>query len=254
MGDDLNGRRPFFVWKEQGKGMTDSENALAVSPGILGSASFKGLRAYCVGYAVDTEHSSGVVYLSLIGYRAAVRAVWAALLDGDAIEIGRQEFRRLDGAYVTRTVRLPENGADHLVMLHQQAALPNLAVGQEFYVLNDVGKVPPYERFLAMLDHATAAPLLPQWARLLWENGRRNKLIEPLDAARGVKCWWVSADDEMWLALIQKGLARKKLSLSPTARAETPDALDAFRMQEHSDESAPDVAETDDVPKNEEQT
>jgi|GEM_PF-983793 len=234
--------------------MTETKTALAVSPGVFGSASFKGLRAYCVGYAVDTEHSSGVVYLSLIGYRAAVRAVWAALLDGDAIEIGRQEFRRLDGAYVTRTVRLPENGADHLVMLHQQAALPNLGVGQEFYVLNDTGKVPPYERFLAMLDRATSAPLLPQWARLLWENGRRNKLIEPLDAARGVKCWWVSADDEMWLALIQKGLARKKLSLTVSPRAETLDVPDALRTQVHLDESAPDTAETDDVPKNEEHT
>ena len=233
--------------------MTDSKNALAVSPGIFGSASFKGLRAYCVGYAVDAEHRGGVVYLSLIGYRAAVRAVWAALLDGDAIEIGRQEFRRLDGAYVTRTVRLPENGADHVVMLHQQAVLPNLAVGQEFYVLNDAGKLPPYERFLAMLDRATSTPLLPQWARLLWENGRRNKLIEPLDAARGVKCWWVSADDEMWLALIQNGLARKKLPLSVSPR-EVLDAHDALHAQGQSDESAPNIAEMDGVPKNEEQT
>lgn len=186
-----------------------ADNMLAVSPTLCGSASFKGLRAYCVGYAVDDDRYSGVVYLALLGYRAAVRAVWAALMDNHAVEIGRQEFRRMEGAYVTRTMRLPENGVDHMVLLHHQAALPNLEPGQGFYLLGDNSRTPPYARFLAMLDRATSAPLLPAWGRLLWDNGRRAKLILSLETARGVKAWWVSADSELWLALIQKGLAKK---------------------------------------------
>ena len=209
---------------------------LAATPTLCGSVSFNGLRAYNAGYAVDNDRN-GVVYLSLIGYRTAGRAVWAALMNGDAIEIGRQLFRRLDGNYVTRTTRLPENGADHLVILHHQATLPNIQAGEAFYVINDTGKTPPYDRFLAGLDRATAAPLLPAWSKLLWENGRRNKLILPLETAKGVKAWWVSADDEMWLALIHKGIAKHKLSCAADAPLES---LDAEANTEDSD-AAPDV-------------
>ncbi len=191
---------------------TPAASVLAATPTLCGSASFNGLRAYCAGYAVDDMAlRECVVYLSLLGPRAAVRAVWAALMDDDTIEIGRQSFRRLEGAYVTRTVRLPENGAEHMVLIHHQATVPNLQAGQNFYVLNDTGKTPPVARFLAMLDRAIATPLLPAWGPLLWEHGRRNKLIIPLETARGVKAWWVSADDELWRALIQKGIAKNKL-------------------------------------------
>ena len=204
---------------------SSNPSVLAATPTLCGSVSFQGLRAYNAGYAVDNDRN-GVVYLSLIGYRTAVRAVWAALMDGDAIEIGRKLFRRLDGNYVTRTTRLPDaaRGVDHMVILHHQATVPHLQMGEAFYVINDTGKTPPYARFLAALDRATAAPLLPAWSKLLWENGRRNKLILPLETAKGIKAWWVSADDEMWLALIQKGIAKNKLPCAADALPESPDA------------------------------
>ncbi len=179
---------------------------LGVSPELIGSVSFGGLRAYGLGYAVDPD-TEGTIYLSLVGYRTAVRGVWAALMDNRAIELSNQVLRRVEGAYLSRTVQLPESGLDHMVLLHHQAAIPQLEAGQPFYVLSDTN-TPPVERFIGMLDRATAVPLLKTWGAELWKKGLKNKLIEPLSDTRGVEGWRVSADSELWLALIEKGIRR----------------------------------------------
>ena len=56
---------------------------VGVSPELIGSVSFGGLRAYGLGYAVDPD-TEATIYLSLVGYRTAVRGVW---------EIGRASCR-----------------------------------------------------------------------------------------------------------------------------------------------------------------
>jgi hypothetical protein len=187
---------------------------IGVSPELIGAISFGGLRAYGLGYAVDPD-TDATIYLSLVGYRTAVRAVWAALMDNRAIEMASQVLRRAEGTYVSKTVQLPESGLDHMVLLHHQAALPHLEAGQAFYVLshetsrgmkqNDTALI---ERFRAMLDRATAVPLLTPWGAGLWKQGLKRKLIEPLADTRGVEGWRVSADSELWLALIEKGIQR----------------------------------------------
>jgi hypothetical protein len=168
------------------------------------------LRAYGLGYAIDPD-TEATIYLSLVGYRTAVRGVWAALMDNRAIEIANQVLRRAEGAYLSRTVQLPESGLDHMVLLYHQAALPHLEAGQPFFVLN-TNDTPPIERFIAMLDRATAVPLLKTWSAELWKQGMKNKLVAPLADTRGVEGWRVSADSELWLALIEKGIRRGVLN------------------------------------------
>lgn len=182
---------------------------VGVSPELIGSVSFGGLRAHGLGYAVDPD-TEGTIYLALVGYRTAVRGVWAALMDNRAIELSNQVLRRAEGTYVSKTVQLPESGLDHMVLLHHQAAILHLEAGQAFYVLNGED-VPPIERFSAMLDRATAVPLLATWGAELWKQGIKTQLIEPLSDTRGVEGWRVSADSELWLALIEKGIQRGML-------------------------------------------
>jgi hypothetical protein len=177
---------------------------IGVLPELIGSVSFGGLRAYGLGYAVDSE-TGGTIYLSLVGYRTAVRAVWAALMDNRGLELANQELRRAEGAYVSKRVQLPESGLDHMILLHHQAALPQLEPGESFYLLNGSDD-PPIERFSAMLDRATAVPLLSSWGGELWKRGVKNKLIEPLAETRGVEAWRVSADSDMWLGLVGLGI------------------------------------------------
>jgi hypothetical protein len=185
-------------------------NLIGVAPELIGSVSFGGLRAYGLGYAVDSD-TEGTVYLSMVGYRTAVRGVWAALMDNRAIELSNQVLRRAEGVYISKTVQLPESGLDHMVLLHHQAAVLQLEAGQAFYVLNESDQ-PPIERFIAMLDRATAVPLLNTWGADLWKQGMKNQLIEPLADTRGVEGWRVSADSELWLALIEKGIQRGTLA------------------------------------------
>jgi hypothetical protein len=183
---------------------------ICVSPELIGSVSFGGLRAYGLGYAIDPD-TEATIYLSLVGYRTAVRGVWAALMDNRAIEMTNQVLRRAEGTYLSRTIQLPESGLDHMVLLHHQAAIPHLEAGQPFFVLNQ-NDTPPIERFIAMLDRATAVPLLRTWGAELWKQGMKGKLIEPLADTRGVEGWRVSADSELWLALIEKGIQRGMLT------------------------------------------
>ena len=193
-----------------------SGSCVGVSPELLGSVSFGGLRAYGLGYAVDPE-TEATIYLSLVGYRTAVRGVWAALMDNRAIELSNQVLRRAEGTYVSKTVQLPESGLDHMVLLHHQAAIGHLEAGQPYFVLNH-DDTPPIERFIAMLDRATAVPLLQEWGAELLKRGMKNKLIEPLTDTRGVEGWRVSADSELWLALIEQGITRGTLNVETASR------------------------------------
>lgn len=193
--------------------MTD---LLGVSPELVGSVSFGGLRAYGLGCAVD-PNTEGTIYLSFVGYRTAVRGVWAALMENQAIELGSQLLRRAEGAYVSRAVQLPESGLDHMVLLHHQAAIPHLEAGQPFYLLSGatLGTAQDemtIDRFIAMLDRATAVPLYRSWSAWLFRQGIERKLIEPLPDTRGVEAWRVSADSELWLALIEHGIQQGALA------------------------------------------
>ena len=98
-------------------------------------------------------------------------------MDNRAVEMVNQVLPRADGTYLSKTIQLPESGLDHMVRLHHQAAIPYLQAGQLFYVLNRT-ETPPMERFIAMLDRATAVPLLKTWGAELWKQGMKNKLIE----------------------------------------------------------------------------
>ena len=105
---------------------------LGVCPELVGSVSFGGLRAYCLGYAIDTASDDHVIYLSLVGYRTAVRGVWAALLEHHALEIAGQLFRRAEGAYLHKSVQLPESNLEHMLLLHHQAAVSQVEPNEPF--------------------------------------------------------------------------------------------------------------------------
>ena len=184
---------------------SNAESLLGVRPELVGSISFGGLRAYCVGYAIDTDADDHVIYLSMVGYRTAVRGVWAALLENHALEIAGQLFRRAEGAYLHRSVQLPETNLEHMTLLHHQAAVAQVEPNQPCYLLNESDE-PPYARFFAMLNRAVAAPMLPAWAHWLWQEGQEEGLIHSLTATRGTHAWRVQADDAEWLALIQRGI------------------------------------------------
>lgn len=168
---------------------------------------YKGLQAYCTAYVMnDMEY--GLVYMSLVGPRQAVRGIQAALLNGYFVS-GDLYFRRLNfGRYVSVSRRLPENECDHLLLIHEQGTV-NLVPGFPFYVVADgeAEVVPFFER---AFDRAFSLPILSGWGQYLWKMGVSRELIIPLEC-KGVKAWRVSGDEEQWKELVRVGIVRGKL-------------------------------------------
>ena len=186
-------------------------NSAAVSPEVIGPLSWEGLEAHCLGYVLDNRSYGELVYLSLVGFRTAVRGIWAALMGNRWLEVDGRSIHRAPVKYQRITTRLPEQGLDHLVLIHPQATLKFIESGVPFYVLSK-GEEPPLPRFIAMLDRTTRVPVLPQWAKTLWECGIENELIKKIEAHRGTFAWRASAGDETWLNVIQEGIRTGRLT------------------------------------------
>ena len=84
---------------------------------------FNGVEAYCDAYAKDPVIGS-TVYLSLIGYKTAVKALWAAFLSKQFLDYDYKRYssktylgRQDKVEYRAHAIALPENGAAHLVVV-----------------------------------------------------------------------------------------------------------------------------------------
>jgi len=185
-------------------------NSIAVSPEVIGPVSWEGLEAHCLGYVLDNRSYGQLVYLSLVGFRTAVRGIWAALMGNRWLEVDGRSIHRAPVKYQRITTRLPEQGLDHLVLIHPQATLKFMEPAKAFYILSKTEES-ALARFVAMLDKATRVPLLPHWAPALCQRGLEGELIEPLVASRGTHAWKVEANDKAWLELVRDSLVRRKL-------------------------------------------
>ena len=185
-------------------------NSIAVSPKVIGPLSWEGLEAHCLGYVLDKRSYGQLIYLSLVGFRAAVRGIWAALMSNRWLEVDGRSIHRAAVKYQRITTRLPEQGLDHLVLIHPQATLKFMEPGKPFYLLSGTEE-PTLARFVAMLDKATRVPLLPDWAWVLYQHGLERELIQPLEASRGTYAWKVEANDEAWVDLVRNDLVRRRL-------------------------------------------
>ncbi len=200
---------------------------------VMPSVTHDGLQAYAAAYANDPRGSDlgalphsrqrimdapswrGMIYLSLIGYRASVRAIWAALLGGQYVRCGDGSLQRIaDVPYRTHAVALPENGLTHFAMI-AVSATRFLERGQAFYALREErdDETRFLTRFVGLFDLAVGVPVQPQWAAELWRAGLSEKwgLITPCPDARRIEAWRVEADNDAWLALLKEGIQDGRL-------------------------------------------
>jgi hypothetical protein len=186
-----------------------------------------GLSAYCTGYANHDEHT---VYVSLIGRVTAVKAVWAAFMDHQALPLsldrpppvpapqvhrpGTGQAGQADEAslwrlptdeetkYHTLSVRLPDTDWGHTVMVHSQATQSNLA-DRLFHVLSGRAE-PPLRRFWAQWNRCLPYPSQPEWAAYLWGQGIHHQLITPCQS-QGTYAWAIRPG-ETWADIIAGGI------------------------------------------------
>jgi hypothetical protein len=178
-------------------------------PGVTGDAwlalvYWGGLSAYCTGYALHDEYT---VCLSLIGRVTAVKAVWAAFIDSQALQLPDGIWlRRLptdeETKYQTFSGRLPETEWGHTVIVHSQATQSNLP-DRLFYVLSE-GPEPPLPRFWGQWNRCLPYPSQPEWAAYLWRQGVHRQLITQCQS-QGIYGWAVRPD-ETWAEIITGGI------------------------------------------------
>jgi hypothetical protein len=205
----------------------------------LAPVGWGGLSAYCTGYAI---HNAYTFYVSLIGRVTAVKAIWAAFMDGQVLELpldcpppaphhtypagpswlrhagqgrnrqvkagqsGSAPFCRLptddETKYHTFSVRLPDTDWGHTVIVHSQATQGNLP-DRLFYVLSGSPE-PPLDQFWAQWNCCLGYPSQPEWAAYLCSKGVGHQLIAPCQS-QGTYAWAVSPG-ETWADIIADGI------------------------------------------------
>ena len=177
-----------------------------------------GVEAYCDAYAKDPVIGS-TVYLSLIGYKTALKALWAAFLSKQFLEYdydhySRSYLGRQDKVeYRAHAVALPENGAAHLVVV-LTAATRFAERGQPFFVLAPLADSLDQiaARFGKMFDQNIGVPALQTWYTWLWQAGLKERLIEASGQKAGIALWRVEPDMTKWETLVEQGITKGRLT------------------------------------------
>lgn len=177
----------------------------------LAPVSWGGLSAYCTGYLMYEGHT---VYLSLIGRVTAVKAIWAAFMDHQPIQLPDEtQLLRLptdeETKYHTLKARLPDTGWGHTAIVHSQATQENLP-DRVFYVLNGSAD-PPLHRFWLQWNRCQPYPTQPEWAVYLWQQGIQHQLIIE-GQSRGTYGWAVRPEEE-WAKVITNGVQSGAIGL-----------------------------------------
>lgn len=181
-----------------------------VNPEYVGSISYNGMNCHCVG---ELRREEQVIYLSMVGYRTANKALWAALMESrNALQIGSKVLaRRMPGQYLHDEKPLPDIGMANMILLHHQASVLHNEPNMEFYVLCDVQHTAIEERFFAMLNRAVSLPMRPEWTHFMMDWGSRNGVINPI-RGKGITGFSVNPDADYWMACIKEGIRKGKLA------------------------------------------
>ena len=172
----------------------------------------KGLPVHTPAIVLDSDNDN-IIYLEMVGHKQAVRANWAALVGKKVRWIGGQRVY-LDGMkdHVMVRASLPCGWVNH-ILIHKQASIREMNPEEPFFLLDDGRQsIPPL--FYPMLNNCLSVPVLANWTRCLWENGRQHNLITLLNngEGQGYAAWRVLPAPQDWQALVQDGLSAGQIS------------------------------------------
>jgi hypothetical protein len=167
---------------------------------LTGSVSFGGLQAYGLGHAADPD-TGGTIYPSMVGYGPPWS--WRLMNNTPSTE---WKLRDAPWTHAQRTSR-SRNAAHHMVPHHRRDTHLEAGNRSTFSIQTR------HRLIYCGLDRATSVPLFKDWAATLWKRGVKAKLIERVPDTRGVTTWRVSAEGDLWLALIEREIANGRLQV-----------------------------------------
>jgi hypothetical protein len=131
-----------------------------------------GIRAYCSDLIVDPHDFETVYFISVCGYQATVKGIFANLLEnyGISIEIEGSEFylMRASLGYKVQVKKLP-SGLTHGVLLPKLALAANHEERENSFYIFTQNQKEVLSLFFRHLDEKTEIPLHSSWDHWLWK-------------------------------------------------------------------------------------
>ncbi len=140
------------------------------------------IRAAGFGAAVDAyaADESELWFLSLLGNRDSIRALWARLVKGEMAYLGTDQFSggvprwlaaAARGQCRLHIARLPASGAHHALLVPDAALYATEQ--QDFLLLCRTEEEAPLLHY-RFLNRRLDLPLHPAWSGWLWERAMRS--------------------------------------------------------------------------------
>ena len=168
----------------------------------LWTASSGGLSVTADAFAItEGDQHSAIWFISMVGAQAALRAVWASLLNMPPKPVyltPGTEGLALDGKYHhclippisqgTWKVRMNKmaNGVGHHAMAY--TAMAEYSFDNEIFVLLARDGENEQEAHHRFLDRRVTLPMHPSWAGWLWDRGLDTEEIIPMEC-QGIRAW-----------------------------------------------------------------
>ena len=179
----------------------------------------------CCGYALDGEV---LVLLDIVGYKTACKSIWASTVNHPRKPFHITGNLAVCGGEIKLTkyrafwAELPEQNSHNLVIcnlrLLDATPDPNVKFTQPFYLtaLHANADDPTlHGRFVALLNQSLELPILPTWAKWLWQAGMGAELVAPIIHGGCIAgAWRVLSTPEAWAEVVQRGLREQAISLS----------------------------------------
>lgn len=148
------------------------------------------IRAAGFGAAVDAyaADESELWFLSLLGNRDSIRALWARLVKGEMAYLGADQYdgggpcwlaSAARGQFRLHITRLPATGAHHALLVPDAALYATEQ--QDFVLLCRTEEEAPLLHY-RFLNRRLDLPLHPAWGEWLWERALRSGEAQALDA------------------------------------------------------------------------
>jgi len=148
------------------------------------------IRAAGFGAAVDAyaADESELWFLSLLGNRDSIRALWARLVKGETSYLAADQFSggvprwlagSVRGQCRLHIARLPASGAHHALLVSDAALYATER--PDFLLLCRTQEEAPLLHY-RFLNRRVDLPLHPAWSAWLWERALRSGEVRALDA------------------------------------------------------------------------
>jgi hypothetical protein len=182
---------------------TDNSTGNNDVPRVLIPIEVEGFHAFADAYALDGQW---VIFLSIAGYKDAVKAIRARLLTNHWINVGVHEICLLPRTKYGTGVRALPSGIVHTAVFMKN----DLGQSQTYYALTARPEPTVSDLYFTALIKHSAVPVHSGWKAWLYKRAVQRKEVEAL-TAHGIHGIKISLDDISLAEDISTALKKGKL-------------------------------------------